>query len=736
MSQSDKISKLKTSWTKYDCVRVIEIIGDNDLLAYLNQEESIDPPVLKSYLGISSFEDTLPYYWNEIQKFPRQKRLFTLAAGIFTHHKNIEMFADSFSTKNMLGEFRMGEKGDKHMTNLRSALVVSGAAKNSFRRKPVVPFDISNLFEEGELGIYFKDLLHERLKRIGYSDEELENSFLSICYELSFDKALSLEKDQFKRWMDGKRVGQVKQFDYQLSDLLPNRAIQAFKVNQWLEAWEDIDFSQPMRRKPDPHFFIFNIDIRLLKRLSDIHRRRANKRRSEDTSVQRGLEEKRSQEIRRFVQGGFPWSTLSDSAKNAPENEHLKMPGILPTAIVANIIGTEEKRGNNQLRPEDAIKIMEEDNGQCKLEIPETIFDEQWDPDLKPIEIIDGQHRLMAFDETEPINGKYEVPVVAYYNLDRAWQAYLFYVINIKPKKINTSLGYDLYPLLRTQSWLENSKDGLAVYRETRAQELVEALWIYDQSPWHNRINMLGANEGHNISQAAFIRALSDTYLKRTTRKEVSGLFADVLSGKNYEEIRWVRAQQAAFLILLWEKIAISASDCEEDWAIALKTEKKQQLFFDAENARNASIKINDAFLSRNSMLSRDQGVTGISMFTNDFFFVAANQFNEYDFNEIEWKGDIDERQIETNSIDKAIEQFRKSPLNGLIKDVSKELMRFDWRTSNAFFEDEDQQEIQKKFKGTGGYREVWKDLLKLFTTSEDSTIKGYAQKIKELSNI
>lgn len=728
------IEKLKSSWTKYDCVRVIEIIGDNDLSTYLSEEEAIDPPVLKSYLGIKDYSDDLPYYWNEIQKFPRQKRLFALAAGIFTHYENIEMFRDSFSTKNMTGEFTIGE-GGKHMTNLRSALVVSGAAKNSYRRKEKVPYDISNLFEEGELGVYFKDLLIERLQRVGYSDDAVGKNLISTCISLGFHKTLSLNEDQFTRWLDGKGISQVKEYDYPLLNLLPSKTVSAFKVNQWLTDWDDIDFDLPMRRKPEPHFYVFNIDIRLLKRLSDIHRRRANKKRSDDTSVQRGLDEKRSDEIRKYVKGGFPWSTLSDSSKTEGENEKLKMPGILPTAIVANIIGPNEKRGNNILETSDAITIQEGQNGIDLLKIPDIVFDESWDPDLKPIEIIDGQHRLMAFDETEVIEGNYEVPVVAYYNLDRTWQAYLFYVINIKPKKINTSLGYDLYPLLRTQSWLENSKDGLAVYRETRAQELVEALWLYDQSAWHNRINMLGSNEGNNISQAAFVRALSETYLKRTSRKEVSGLFADVLSDKNFEEIKWVRAQQAAFLIILWEQIAIQASNSEEIWAQKLRGEKKNTILLDAENSSSSSLKINDAFLSKNSMLSRDQGVTGISMITNDLFFVAANYFSDFDFNEIEWKGDIDERQIETNSIDKAIEQFRESSLHSLIKDVASSLMLIDWRTPTANFDNETQRDLQKKYKGTGGYREVWKEVLRTIKQSDNELISKYAHKLEEVSN-
>lgn len=734
MSQTGNITKLKTSWTKYDCVKVIEIIGNNELDLYLKKVEGIDPPVLKAYLGINSFEDTIPEYWSKIQAYPGQKRLFTLAAGIFTHHENITMFSESFATGNMVGTFHM-EAGSKHMTNLRSALVVSGAAKNSFRRKEEVPYDLSGLYEEQEVGALFKKLLEDRLISVGYDSDYLSSNFLNVCIELNFHAALSLSKDQFERWIEGKTISQVVEFNTELGNLLPDKKIPVFKVKQWLTNWDDIDFTQPMRRKPEPYFFIFNIDIRLLKRLSDVHRRKANTRRADDASTQRGLEEKRSMEIKKFVQGGFPWSTLNDNARGSAENKHLQMPGILPTAIVANILGQGEHRGNNEIRIGDLIKIENADSPIPSLVIPDSVFENDWEPHLKPIEIIDGQHRLMAFDETEVIDGNYEVPVVAYFNLDRAWQAYLFYVINIKPKKINTSLGYDLYPLLRTQNWLENSKDGLAVYRETRAQELVEALWMYDQSPWHNRINMLGTSDGNNMSQAAFIRALSDTYLKISTRRRVSGLFTDILPDKNGEEIRWVRAQQAAFLILLWEHIALQASSCTNEWALALQQENKESIYYDSENARESNLKINDAFLSKNAMISRDQGVTGISMFTNDLFFVAANQFDDYDFNEVDWDGDIDERQIEINSIDKAINQFKNTELNSLIKDVAKELMNFDWRMPTAIFEDETQQDLQKKYKGTGGYREVWKDILKVFKASENETLKKYALKLEELSN-
>src|SRR5690606_36649832 len=94
-----------------------------------------------------------------------------------------------------------------------------------------------------------------------------------------------------------------------------------------------------------------------------------------------------------------------------------------------------------------------------------------WSPrSVGPFEVIDGQHRLWAFSDDEG-DSNYELPVVAFHGSDLSWQAYLFYTINIKPKRINTSLAYDLYPLLRTADWLERAEEHV-VYKETRAQEL------------------------------------------------------------------------------------------------------------------------------------------------------------------------------------------------------------------------------------------------------------------------
>ena len=54
------------------------------------------------------------------------------------------------------------------------------------------------------------------------------------------------------------------------------------------------------------------------------------------------FKEKRSdarvKEITNYIEGGFPWSTLTREQQRTVEHAKLKMPGLLPTAIIINIL--------------------------------------------------------------------------------------------------------------------------------------------------------------------------------------------------------------------------------------------------------------------------------------------------------------------------------------------------------------------------------------------------------------
>jgi DGQHR domain-containing protein len=478
-------------------------------------------------------------------------------------------------------------------------------------------------------------------------------------------------------------------------------------------------FKSPLRGKPKPFFYMFNIDARLLKKLSDVHRRKPDGSRTKDIHVQRNKNDDRVREIRNYIEGGFPWSTISRPDQKLPENAGLKMPGLLPTAIIANIIGKGQERNGKKINDQDVITVNNEGSLMPQLTIPDHIFDDDnWDPSLKPIEIIDGQHRLWAFNENQTLSGNFEFPVIAFYDLDRAWQAYLFYTINIKPVKINTSLGFDLYPLLRTQSWLENSKDGLLAYRETRAQEIVESLWLYEESPWFQRINMIGEAGGPTMSQAAFVRSLVNSFFKRT-----AGLYSDKLN-ENFKIINWNRAQQAGFVILLWQKIEAGIKNSNAVWAESIRNAEKQTALFDNDS------KVDSAFMGKTSFLSRDQGVRGVMTFANDFFYAAA-KYGDIDFNSFIWEGDLDEQTIANENITEAIALFKANKsFVKLINEVSKVVANVDWRTSSAVFATDQEREYQMRYKGSSGYTEFYREIIKFSKNSTDANLVKYANQL------
>jgi len=235
------------------------------------------------------------------------------------------------------------------------------------------------------------------------------------------------------------------------------RSVPALPVSQWLPGWEKISFDpKEHRSEPEKRFYMFSLPARELRSLSGIRRRAAKNAapRTEDLGIQRQHDPERSEEIGRFVEFGYPWSTLSRSKRESAEFHDLRKPGWLPTAIVLNILTEGDERNGQKVDSEDLVKVNEVEPG-LTLELPYEAWDKGWTPKANaPFEIIDGQHRLWAFDDADTLDS-FELPVVAFVGLDISWQAYLFWTINIKPKRINPSLAFDLYPLLLSEDWLE-----------------------------------------------------------------------------------------------------------------------------------------------------------------------------------------------------------------------------------------------------------------------------------------
>ena len=478
-----------------------------------------------------------------------------------------------------------------------------------------------------------------------------------------------------------------------------SREVEALIVHQWLRTWDAVRYnSNEHRRKPEPHFYLFTLPATELKALSGIYRRSAaeGRVRSSDLGIQRRHDEERSAQIGKFVHHGYPWSELSERQRKLEGYDDLRKPGWLPTAIVVNILGHGDKRRGKSPADEDLITVNEITHQRAVLRLPATFDSSTWKAQsLPPIEVIDGQHRLWAFDET--FKADFELPVVAFHSLDISWQAYLFWSINITPKKINASLAFDLYPLLRTEDWLERF-EGHSVYRETRAQELTEALWSHPESPWVGRINMLGeSGERRMATQASWIRTLLATYVKKweSGRSGIGGLFGAPLHSHD-PALPWTRAQQAAFLIFMGRQFRDAIKSANSSWARDLR--KVQATLTKT---------VDPAFEGDYSLINTDQGIRGLLYITNDLCYLNADALCLP-----EWVSSDDAGASDPEAVTSALKSLSDQPVAAFLRSIATRLATFDWRASSAPGLTDEDRLAKAALRGAGGYKELRRLLL------------------------
>jgi len=480
----------------------------------------------------------------------------------------------------------------------------------------------------------------------------------------------------------------------------------AIKVNQWLKEWDKIPFNpKEHKAEPEKHFYVFSLPASYLKALSGIRRRSTTggKLRSDDLGIQRRHDVSRSEEIHEFIHYGYPWSELSDVKRKSEEYKDLLKPGWLPTAIVVNILKPNDVRDEANVVQEDLLEITSKENS-VVVNMPKSFTGKNWNPkELHPIEVIDGQHRLWAFKDDKDFDD-YDLPVVAFHGLDVSWQAYLFWTINIKPKRINPSLAFDLYPLLRTEEWLDKSI-GHPVYRETRAQELTEALWSHPDSPWYQRINMLGESGEKMVTQAAWIRSLTSTFIKSWEGPgvKIGGLFGAPVTGLT-GVLPWTRAQQAAFVIFAGNSLKSALKNCDETWAKELIG--RDRLF---------KPEPYEVFYNKQSLINTDQGIRGFLFIANDLCWVKANELKLKS-----WKSDEKAGATDDKAVKVALNSLKEEPVAEFIQKIASHLKHYDWRTSSASGLSDDDRLKKAAFRGGGGYKELRIQLLKHLALNND----------------
>ncbi len=501
------------------------------------------------------------------------------------------------------------------------------------------------------------------------------------------------------------------------------RTIEALVVQQWLKNWDKVPFNQSTRRRPEHQFYLLSLTAADLKALSGISHRSTEQRirGGKDLGIQRRHDKSRSDEIARFVQFGYPWSELSEAKRRTSRFDDLRMPGWLPTAIVVNILRPGDKRHGLEVATHDLIMVDQSQNGTASIALPRGFSDSSWKPSkLHPIEVVDGQHRLWAFEDYRP-SENFELPVVAFYGLDITWQAYLFWTINIRPKRINASLAFDLYPVLRTEEWLEKF-EGHSIYRQTRAQELTETLWSHAESPWHQRINMLGESgvKIPMVTQAAWIRSLMATYIRAWEGRgvRIGGLFGAPV-GQDREVLPWTRAQQAALLIFLGQALRDAIKASQADWTKVLRKEKSSSPFSDSEDA---------AFYGSHSLFTTDQGIRGVLAVTNDLCYVRA------DILKLEaWTLGNTSGGPDAEAVGAALRSLKRQPLTTFMTAIALALAKYDWRTSAASGLTVDQRVAKAALRGSGGYKELRVDLLRHLSKEQGAVADAAKQVVARI---
>lgn len=116
----------------------------------------------------------------------------------------------------------------------------------------------------------------------------------------------------------------------------------------------------------------------------------------------------------------------------------------------------------------------------------------------KVADIVDGQHRILGLAKSNRIE-EFEIPVVLLLDASEEQKALIFATINGKQTKVPASLIYDLFGVTENRS------------PQKTAHEIARALNSNSDSPWYQRLKMLGKKtEGgvESLSQGTFVKRL------------------------------------------------------------------------------------------------------------------------------------------------------------------------------------------------------------------------------------
>ena len=209
------------------------------------------------------------------------------------------------------------------------------------------------------------------------------------------------------------------------------------------------------------------------------------------------------------------------------------------------------------------------------------------------------------------------------------------------------------------------------------------------------------------VTQASWVRSLMASFVKawEPRRTPIGGLFGANM-GEHETVLPWTRPEQAAFIILFGNLLYEEVSHMKEPWMAALRAQTVSENWADSDDL---------AFFGPNNLLNSDPGIRVLLQTANDFCFMNA------DFLELHlWGGSHYDAASDLEEMDNSLVSLgERTSIAGHLRDLSTHLAAYDWRSSRAPGLTDQERTNKAAFRGSGGYRELRRDVLRQLATSE-----------------
>jgi hypothetical protein len=235
---------------------------------------------------------------------------------------------------------------------------------------------------------------------------------------------------------------------------------------------------------------------------------------------------------------------------------------------------------------------------------------------------------------------------------------------------------------------------------------------------------MLGEPGDRDVRQAAWVRALTSTYVKSWEGRgvRIGGLFGAPV-GTDELVLPWTREQQAAFLILLWKEIQRAVSTANNDWTQHLRLLEEEQTGLIPEHDD-----LDPAFAGRYSLLNADQGVRGVLYISNDLCFLAASQLKLEDWCDARTSESSDEKEVASQ-----LKRLTAQPVASFLAELADTLASFDWRTYGTPRLPEEDRLRAAAYRGSSGYKELRRQLLAHVEAEGSSQLSALATDARKI---